>query len=203
MNIAGSVTARCGRPCRFYRRARSSPIAMGGFPVRSVERLCLAHFWVAFAAFLVAALLGAWQMWVRSPLGANIGTPSQYFLSVTAHGVAMAYVLTTFFIMGFGYFRCGHGPCPSASRQSLGVGRLLGSNRRRGPGGRNDLDRPGLGTLHVLSAADRQPLVLYRPSSGGDRIVGLVRADARRDAGVEARKPGASRSARNVRHRGP
>src|SRR6266540_1450035 len=72
--------------------------------VRSVERLCLAHFWVAFAAFLVAALLGAWQMWVRSPLGANIGTPSQYFLSVTAHGVAMAYVLTTFFIMGFGYF---------------------------------------------------------------------------------------------------
>jgi len=68
--------------------------------VRNVERLCLAHFWVAFAAFLVASLLGAWQMWVRSPLGANIGTPSQYFLSVTAHGVAMAYVLTTFFIMG-------------------------------------------------------------------------------------------------------
>ena len=25
-------------------------------------------------------------------------------MSVTAHGVAMAYVLTTFFIMGFGYF---------------------------------------------------------------------------------------------------
>jgi cytochrome c oxidase subunit 1 len=77
---------------------------MGESPVRNAERLCLAHFWVAFAAFLVAALLGTWQMWVRSPLGANIGTPSQYFLSVTAHGVAMAYVLTTFFIMGFGYF---------------------------------------------------------------------------------------------------
>ena len=72
--------------------------------MRNVERLCLAHFWVAFAAFLVAALLGTWQMWVRSPLGANIGTPGQYFLSVTAHGVSMAYVLTTFFIMGFGYF---------------------------------------------------------------------------------------------------
>ena len=43
-------------------------------------------------------------MWVRSPLGANVGTPSQYFMSVTAHGVSMAYVLTTFFIMGFGYF---------------------------------------------------------------------------------------------------
>ena len=37
-------------------------------------------------------------------MGANVGTPGQYFMSVTAHGVAMAYVLTTFFIMGFGYF---------------------------------------------------------------------------------------------------
>jgi cytochrome c oxidase subunit 1 len=72
--------------------------------VRNVERLCLAHFWVAFAAFLVACLLGTWQMWVRSPWGAHVGTPGQYFMSVTAHGVSMAYVLTTFFIMGFGYF---------------------------------------------------------------------------------------------------
>ena len=72
--------------------------------MRNVERLCLAHFYVAFAAFVVACLLGAWQMWVRSPLGANIGTPGIYFQSVTGHGVAMAYVLTTFFIMGFGYF---------------------------------------------------------------------------------------------------
>jgi cytochrome c oxidase subunit I len=72
--------------------------------VRNVERLCLAHFWVAFAAFLIACVLGTWQMWVRSPLGAQLGAPGPYFASVTAHGVAMAYVLTTFFIMGFGYF---------------------------------------------------------------------------------------------------
>jgi cytochrome c oxidase subunit I len=72
--------------------------------VRNVERLCLAHFWVAFTAFLAAACLGTWQMWVRSPLGADIGTPGQYFTSVTAHGVSMAYLLTIFFIMGFGYF---------------------------------------------------------------------------------------------------
>jgi cytochrome c oxidase subunit I len=51
-----------------------------------------------------AAVLGAWQMWVRSPWGAHVGTPEDYYMSVTAHGVAMAYVLTTFFIMGFGYF---------------------------------------------------------------------------------------------------
>jgi cytochrome c oxidase subunit 1 len=72
--------------------------------VRNVDRLCLAHFWVAFGAFLFACVIGTWQMWVRSPLGAKVGTPGQYFMSVTAHGVSMAYVLTTFFIMGFGYF---------------------------------------------------------------------------------------------------
>ncbi len=70
----------------------------------NANRLCLAHLWVAFAAFAVASVLGTWQMWVRSPLGAHVGTPGQYFMSVTAHGVSMAYVLSTFFIMGFGYF---------------------------------------------------------------------------------------------------
>src|SRR6478609_9101934 len=104
MSIAVSATARCGPPCRSCETINSSRDRRGGFPVRNVERLCLAHFWVAFAAFLVACLLGTWQMWVRSPWGAHVGTPGQYFLSVTAHGVSMAYVLTTFFIMGFGYF---------------------------------------------------------------------------------------------------
>src|SRR4029079_15054887 len=104
MNIAGRGTARCGQRCRFCPRIVSSRVPTGGFPVRNVDRLCLAHFWVAFGAFLFACLIGTWQMWVRSPLGANIGTPGQYFMSVTAHGVSMAYVLTTFFIMGFGYF---------------------------------------------------------------------------------------------------
>jgi cytochrome c oxidase subunit 1 len=49
-------------------------------------------------------VLGVWQMWARSPLPAPFHTPANYYLSVTAHGVSMAYVLTTFFIMGFGYF---------------------------------------------------------------------------------------------------
>ena len=66
--------------------------------------LALYHLWVAFAVFGAACWLGAWQMWARSPIPAPFHTPDNYFLSVTAHGVAMAYVLTTFFIMGFGYF---------------------------------------------------------------------------------------------------
>jgi cytochrome c oxidase subunit I len=66
--------------------------------------LVLAHLWLAFAVFVLAAILGVWQMWVRSPLHAPYADPGNYFLSVTAHGTSMAYVLTTFFVMGFGYF---------------------------------------------------------------------------------------------------
>ena len=106
--------------------------------MRNVERLCLAHFWVAFAAFLAAAFLGTWQMWVRSPLGADIGTPGQYFMSVTAHGVSMAYVLTTFFIMGFGYFVAVTALDRPLPGQTLGVGRLLDGAGRRVHGGDPD-----------------------------------------------------------------
>src|SRR5215203_2033749 len=67
-------------------------------------RLVAVHAWVAFAAFAVACLLGVWQMWARSPLAAPANTASNYFRSVTLHGVSMAFVLTTFFIMAFGYF---------------------------------------------------------------------------------------------------
>lgn len=67
------------------------------------RRLVLAHFWVAFVAFLVALVLGEWQMYVRSPLHAWIGNPELYYRSVTAHGSAMAYVFPTLVAMGFGY----------------------------------------------------------------------------------------------------
>jgi cytochrome c oxidase subunit 1 len=70
----------------------------------TARRLMLAHFWVAFVTFAVAAVLGAWQMWARSPLRPPFLSAENYFTSVTLHGVSMAYVLTTFFIMGFGYF---------------------------------------------------------------------------------------------------
>ena len=63
----------------------------------------LAHFWVAFAGFLLAILLGEWQMYVRSPLHAWVNNPEHYYRSVTAHGTVMAYVLPTLVAMGFGY----------------------------------------------------------------------------------------------------
>jgi cytochrome c oxidase subunit 1 len=63
-----------------------------------------AHLWVAFVAFALAALMGAAQMLVRSELTAPAERPETYYISVTAHGTLMAYVLPTLFIMGFGYF---------------------------------------------------------------------------------------------------
>ena len=70
---------------------------------RSSNRLALAHYWVAFGTFLPAVLLGAWQMLMRSPLPAPLDDSAAYYASVTLHGTAMAYVVTTFFTMGFGY----------------------------------------------------------------------------------------------------
>jgi cytochrome c oxidase subunit 1 len=63
----------------------------------------LAHFWVAFAAFAVAIVLGEWQMFVRSPLHAWVDNPEHYYRSVTAHGTVMGYVFPTLVAMGFGY----------------------------------------------------------------------------------------------------
>ena len=67
------------------------------------RRLILAHFWLAFAAFGVALVLGAWQMLVRSPLYTGGDISTWYYRSLTAHGTAMAYVLPTLVAMGFGY----------------------------------------------------------------------------------------------------
>lgn len=64
--------------------------------------LALAHFWVAFGTFLLAAVLGVYQVLERA--GLVPVWPEAYYTSVTAHGVIMGYVLTTFFIVGFGYF---------------------------------------------------------------------------------------------------
>jgi cytochrome c oxidase subunit I len=71
--------------------------------VLASRRLILAHFWLAFAGFIVALFLGAWQMFIRSPLHGWIGDPELYYRSVTAHGTTLAYVFPTLVAMGFGY----------------------------------------------------------------------------------------------------
>ncbi len=66
--------------------------------------LALTHMWVAFAVFLLAAVLGFYQVLERAELIPALTWDEGYYLSVTAHGVIMAFVFTTFFIVGFGYY---------------------------------------------------------------------------------------------------
>lgn len=69
---------------------------------RSLPRgLGLAHLWVAFGAFGLAVILGAYQVLERAGIAPHWA--EGYYTSVTGHGVIMAYVLTTFFNVGYGY----------------------------------------------------------------------------------------------------
>ena len=70
--------------------------------VAKPKGLVFAHFWVAFATFLLAAVLGMYQVLERASMVPNWA--EGYYTSVTAHGVIMGFVLTTFFIVGFGYY---------------------------------------------------------------------------------------------------
>lgn len=70
----------------------------------TTKRLSLFNFWVAFGAFGLASFFGFYQVLERSGMIAAIQSPAVYFASVSTHGVLMAFVLTTFFIMGFGYY---------------------------------------------------------------------------------------------------
>jgi len=68
-----------------------------------MKRLSLAHFWVAIVAFGAASAMAFMQALSRASLDLPWRSAKLYYLSVTAHGVLMALVFTTFFIMAFGY----------------------------------------------------------------------------------------------------
>ena len=67
------------------------------------HNLALAHIGVAVAAFAVASLMGVLQGMSIADMNFPGRSESLYYISVTAHGVLMALVFTTFFIMGLGY----------------------------------------------------------------------------------------------------
>ena len=66
-------------------------------------RLSLAHFVVAVVAFFGGACMAVMQALSRANLPLPLRSESMYYISMTAHGVLMALVFTTFFIMGLGY----------------------------------------------------------------------------------------------------
>ena len=64
--------------------------------------LALAHIGVAVAAFGVAAAMGVLQALSIADVEFPLRSEELYYVSMTAHGVLMALVFTTFFIMGMG-----------------------------------------------------------------------------------------------------
>ena len=69
----------------------------------STRRLTIANIWVAVIAFAVATAMAVMQAMSRANLDLPGRSPRMYYLSVTAHGVLMALVFTTFFIMALGW----------------------------------------------------------------------------------------------------
>lgn len=67
------------------------------------SRIILANLWVAILAFGVAAAMAMMQAISRANLEVPYRSARMYYMSVTAHGVLMALIFTTFFIMGLGY----------------------------------------------------------------------------------------------------
>jgi cytochrome c oxidase subunit 1 len=65
--------------------------------------LAAIHIAVAIAAFGLASAMGVLQALSIADIDYPQRDASLYYLSVTAHGVLMALVFTTFFIMGLGY----------------------------------------------------------------------------------------------------
>lgn len=77
-----------------------------GFARTAPARLAAAHLLVAVAAFGVAALMGVLQGLSIADVEFPLRSEALYYMFVTAHGVLMALVFTTFFIMGLGYALC-------------------------------------------------------------------------------------------------
>lgn len=88
-------------------RTRPSVEVPGQLPgvtnAQPANRLVVAHIWVAVIAFGVAAAMAMMQAISRANLEVPYRSARMYYMSVTAHGVLMALVFTTFFIMGLGY----------------------------------------------------------------------------------------------------
>ncbi len=65
--------------------------------------LAATHIGVAIAAFAVATIMGLLQALSLADMAYPHRSESLYYISLTAHGILMALVFTTFFIMGLGY----------------------------------------------------------------------------------------------------
>lgn len=83
--------------------APTASVDSAGATGESTRRLTIANVWVAVIAFTIAVAMAVMQAMSRANLDLPGRSPQMYYLSVTAHGVLMALVFTTFFIMALGW----------------------------------------------------------------------------------------------------
>ncbi|MBV8723459.1 MAG: cbb3-type cytochrome c oxidase subunit I, partial [Candidatus Eremiobacteraeota bacterium] len=84
----------------------------------SENRLVLAHIWVAVGALFVGTFFGLMQVYSRA--GAQVTQYFDYYRLLTAHGVLLAIVFTTFFICAIATYAT-YSTIPHKDR-SLGIG---------------------------------------------------------------------------------
>ncbi len=135
--------------------------------------------------------MGMLQALTRADFALPVQSEKLYYILVTAHGVLMALVFTTFFIMGLGYLIARRDPGPArVGRLRLGLfPHRPGGHRDGGPGDPLGLEHRA---LHLLPAAPGPLVLLPRRHPPGGRLVGLLRGDDPQLPGVAAgpsRKP--------------
>ncbi len=88
-----------------------SPTVVKAAVMKPENKLAFAHLMVGVVAFGLGAMVALMQALSRASLALPLRSARVYYISITAHGVLMGLVFTTFFIMGLGY---------AFSRASLG-----------------------------------------------------------------------------------
>lgn len=97
-----SITAEQAASLAAAARGSTSAVAAHG------NKLGLWSMWVAFLALLLGLPMGLYQAAERSGFFPGIENTAVYFASTSTHGVLLAFVLTTFFTMGFGWHTMAH-----------------------------------------------------------------------------------------------
>ena len=167
----------------------------------ATRKLVLSNLWVAFIAFIVACFMGEYQVLERSGFIPALDSPSVYFASVSTHGVLMAFVLTTFFIMGFGYAIATASLKQPVWNKPLAWGWILACFSGCCVGGHSVADRQGVRALYVLSAHGCACCILYWRYLIGGRFLGLVRHHAGDVCSMEKCQSRATCAFSHVRHR--
>ena len=110
----GEYLIVCNEFCGLSHHLMQGKLIVGNAEVNSSEAnpmteatrknlLPISNFAVSIAAFGIGAVMAVMQALSRADIDVAFRSPKVYYISVTAHGVLMALVFTTFFIMGLGY----------------------------------------------------------------------------------------------------